>query len=200
MMGGMSNAEPSGLSEDDGPTDPTGDLSARVIPAGVVLGDGRGQAIAVLVLRILRMSSMALMVAGVAVAIAFGRWNENVVGELSTVSGMLHAARTPLVVLAGGVLLRLLLAPLALLLAWEVVVRSDRDVAPSVDDRRIFSRLTDRVRVASGLRDLRWTVAVKREAAARLGVVGHALVLAELVARLMAVLGVVAIFVIIAVA
>ncbi len=156
------------------------DPTAGQIDVGITLGAGRVRVLALLVLRSLRIVGWLLIAVGVVVAVASGRFDEDNVVELTTVEGFVRAFFTPLVVLAAGFGIRLLVAPVAFLVALEVVASSGADVV-CPERRSSFARLRDRLRLASAYRGLRWTVAAKYEAVDRLGPVGRTFRLAEVV-------------------
>lgn len=180
-------ATPAGLPDDEW---------AASVPAAVVLGPGRRSALIVLVLRLMRAGSITVILAGAAVASAFGGLDEETAGELASVGGLVRALATPLMVLAAGIVLRLLVGPLAYLAALAVVGIHRGEVTPSDERRRPFTRWRDRLRVVGGYRSLRWTIAVKHEAVDRLGATGRLLSWAEAgiyVADVVAVLALVAV-------
>lgn len=116
---------------------------------------------------------------------------------LSTPTGLLQSLATPLAVLAGGLGLRLLVAPFAYSLAYLFVIRGGRDICRVPDRRSGWARVWDRFRLASAYRALRWTTPVKAEAVARLGTRGVILARAEIALRILAGIGAIA-FVVIA--
>ncbi len=160
---------------DDGP--------AHHVDAASALAPGAWDATAILLLQCLRTASILLVVAGVAVAVATG--SEDRMDEVTSPETMLHALVTPLAVLAVGVLLRLLLAPVAYALAAAFVVHDGRHLTREVDARSTWNRLVDRVRLAGAYRALRWTLAVRDEAVDRLGRRGQALDRAATVLRVL---------------
>lgn len=160
----------SGAGADDGPTS---------VPAAVFLGPGTRSALVLLMLRLLRSGSVALIIVGAAVAVAFGRLDDETAAELGSLEGLVHALATPLVVLAAGIALRLLVSPLAYLAALAVVGLHRGEVSPAAERRHPFTRWRDRLRIVGGYQSLRWTVAVKHEAVDRLGATGRLLSWAE---------------------
>ncbi len=163
---------------DSHPGAPSGTWSAGV-PAAVVLGPDRRSALVLLVLRLLRSGSVALILVGAVVAVAFGRLDEESTAELVTLDGLVRALATPLVVLAVGIALRILVSPLASLAALAVVGVHRGEVTPRTERRSRFTRWRDRLRIVGGYRSLRWTIAVKHEAVDRLGATGRLLSWAE---------------------
>jgi hypothetical protein len=150
------------------------------VRAEIALGRGRVAAMVVLLLRSLRAGSFAVILAGIAVALRADRLNEATTARLTTVSGFVEALLTPLVVLAVGLALRLLVTPAAYLTALGVVLRDRGDVVSSSDSRSRFARLRDRARLARAYVSLRWTLAAREEAIKRLGPVGRSLYFLEI--------------------
>ncbi len=150
---------------------------APLVDADVVLG-GRADAAALLGLRIVRTSSWLVLAIGLIIAWSTGQAAR--VAELNTARGLVEAMRTPLVVVASGVLLRFLLTPAAWTLALAALWRAR-------DETRLPAGAglswTDLWRTADGWRALRWTLDVRHRAASRLGTPGRLLVLTELAAR-----------------
>lgn len=156
-------------------------VPGREVHAAEAVGPGTWDATAVLVLRCLRTASILLVVAGVAVAVATG--SEDRMDEVTSPDTVLHALVTPLAVLAVGVVLRVLIAPLAYALAAVFVLHDRRDVARPHDARSTWNRLSDRARLAGAYRALRWTNAVRDEAVDQLGPRGQLLDVAATVLR-----------------
>jgi hypothetical protein len=188
MMAGMTRTD----SQQD--VEPV-DGAAPALRADVGLAAGRSSALALLVLRNVRTGAWALMSFGVAVAVWFGSLDERSSERLDTPSGLADSLGTPLAVLGVGFALRLAVHPVALLLAAQVVVHNGTDVHSDHDRRARVLRLWDRFRLASALRSLRWTYAVKAEAVARLGRRGQVLAAVEIVLRVLIGVGVVTAFV-----
>jgi hypothetical protein len=173
------------------PPAPGSDAVPRLFRADLAVGRGQVRAWTVLVLRALRAASILLIVLGVTISALTNRLQDT--EGLTTTSGLLAAATTPLAVLAAGIVLRLALGPLAFLAALEVVTRDGLDLGLSRPGRRsTWSRLSDRLRLASGVQSLRWTLAVRQEASTRLGPSGRVTVLLELGLRLASVAAAVA--------
>ena len=151
------------------------------VRADVALGRGRAAAVLVLLLRSLRACSLAVILFGIAIGMLAGGFDEATTAKLTTVNGFVHALLTPLVVLAIGMAMRLLIAPVAYLAALLVVIRDHGDVVSCCDARSRFARLRDRARLARAYLSLRWTLAVRAEAIERLGPVGRSLYVLEIV-------------------
>jgi hypothetical protein len=152
---------------------PPDDVPGRDVAAPLALAPGTGDATGVLLLRCLRTGSILLVVAGVAVAVATR--SEDRIDEATSPDTLLPALATPLAVLAVGVVLRVLVAPIAYGAAALFVVRADRHVTRPDDRRSAWHRLVDRTRLAGSYRALRWTLAVRDEAVDRLGRRGRVL-------------------------
>jgi hypothetical protein len=150
------------------------------VRADVALGRGRAAAVLVLLLRSFRAGSIAVILVGIAVAVPAGRLNEATTAQLTTVNGFVEALLTPLVVLAVGLAMRLLVAPVAYLSALFVVMSDHGDVVPASDPRSRFARLRDRTRLGRAYVSLRWTLAVRAEAIERLGPLGRSLYVLEI--------------------
>jgi hypothetical protein len=183
MMAGMAHVESEqGVAPVDG--------AAPTIQADVGLGEGRSAALGLLILRNVRTGAWVLMSFGVAVAVWFGSLDERSTDRLDTPSGLAASLGTPLALLGVGFALRLAVHPVALLMAAQVVVHNGTDVHSDHDRRPRVLRLWDRFRLASALRSLRWTYAVKAEAVARLGHRGRVLAAVEIVLRVLIGLGI----------
>lgn len=139
---------------------------------------GTGDAIAVLVLRSVRTSSWLVLAIGLIIAWVTGQATR--IAELNTVTGLVDSLRTPLVVVACGLVIRFLLAPAAWLLAFRAMMR-----VPHGGDLPAGTGLTwtDVMRTADGWRALRWTLDVRRQAVEQLGDLGQVLRLAETALR-----------------
>jgi hypothetical protein len=125
-------------------------------------------AVALLSLRVLRTTSLALISWGAAIATAFAGY-DHLTDRIATPSALLGSLLTPFAVLALGVILRVLVAPLAYFVSLVFIGVSSLDIT-SVNDRRgWWGKMTDRIRLAGAYRSLRWTNAVKDEAVASLG-------------------------------
>jgi hypothetical protein len=174
--------------DDPAPPPPTSEAVPRLFRADLAVGRGPLRAWAVLVLRALRAASIVLIVLGMTISALTGRLEDT--ERLTTTSGLVAAAATPLVVLAAGIVLRLATGPLAFLAALEMVARDGLDLDLSAPGRRSrWSRVSDRFRLASGVQSLRWTLTVRQEASTRLGAPGRLMVLLEQGLRLAAVVG-----------
>lgn len=150
------------------------------VRADVALGRGRGAAVLVLLLRSLRACSFAVILFGIAIGILAGRFDDASTEQLTTVNGFANALLTPLVVLAIGMAMRLLITPVAYLAALLVVIRDHGDIVSRCDARSRFARLRDRARLARAYLSLRWTLAVRAEAIERLGPMGRSLYVLEI--------------------
>jgi hypothetical protein len=165
------------------------DDTALLFRADLALGRGDARAWVLLVLRQLRVASILLILVGTTVSVVTGRLEQT--EGLTTASGLVSAVRSPLVVLAAGIVLRLALGPAAFLAALEVVVRDDLQ-SGAIGRRRWGTRLLDRFRLTNGLQSLRWTLAVRYEAVRRLGFPGRVMTLVEIALRVALGLAVVA--------
>jgi hypothetical protein len=149
-----------------------------VIDLAAALRPTRGDAVAVLLLRCLRTVSWVLLAVGLAVAIRTGSTVDP--EDFATPSALLESILSPLAVLATGVLVRVLLTPIAWSSAFVVALRSRPRLQPG--PRRPSSPgvlWLDLARVADGLRALRWTTAARDGAVSRLGRWGTGLLVAD---------------------
>lgn len=178
------------------PAAPRDGVPGREVDAVDGLAPESWDATAVLVLRCLRTASILLVVAGVAVAVATG--SEDRMDEVTSPDTVLPALATPLAVLAVGVVLRVLIAPLAYALAAAFVLHDRRHLTRRHDARSTWSRLSDRARLAGAYRALRWTNAVRDEAVDRLGRRGQHLDVAATALRWLTALAVVGVVVAVA--
>lgn len=156
------------------------------ILAPQVLGRGRACSAWVLALRVVRAASWVLVMFGIAVAVAFGRSDQLAADDLATAEGMADAVSSPLVLFASGVGLRLLLTPTGYLAALGASLAGTIDVGSTRDGRSRWTRLFDRLRLASATRSLWWTVAVRDEAVQRSGQRGRTALRLELGLRVLA--------------
>lgn len=150
---------------------------AAMVEAGAVLG-GTGDAIALLVLRSVRTASWLVLAIGLCIAYATGQATR--IAELNTAVGLVEALRTPLVVVACGLVVRFLLAPAAWLLAFRAMQRAPDDGALPAGTGLSW---TDLMRTADGWRALRWTLDVRQRAVDELGDLGRLLRLTEIALR-----------------
>lgn len=150
---------------------------APMVEADTVLG-GRQDAFALLLLRIVRTSSWLVLATGLIIAWVTGQATR--LAELNTVAGLVDALRTPLVVVATGVVVRFLLTPAAWLLALVAMVRSEDTGGPPAGEGLTW---TDVLRTADARRAVRWTLQVRHRAVEMLGAGGRLLVLTEIGAR-----------------
>ncbi|MEQ6899712.1 hypothetical protein [Nocardioides sp. YIM 152588] len=163
------------------------------IPADLMLGPGGRYAGWALWLRLYRAGTLVLITFGVAVAVAVGRAADLEAEQLDSAEDLVGAVVSPLALFAVGLILRLLLGPVVLVLVLVAASRSGYDIQPGEDRRSRRARAFDRFRLASAGRSLLWTSAVKDEAVAHLGGRGRRLAVAEVVLRILAVVGLVAI-------
>lgn len=147
--------------------------------ASMVLG--RRDAVVVLSLRLLRRGTWLVIPLGASLALLAGISQDRLASQYDTLSEWVHALVSPLWLLTIGILLRLAVAPVAYLAAVVVAILGPRGVQQVEDQRNRWSRATDVIRVAGGLRALRWTVAVRDEAVTLTGGSGKVLRAAEAV-------------------
>lgn len=142
---------------------------------------GPRDALVVLGLRVLRRGTWLLFPVGACVALLAGVSEEGLSTRYDSVFEWLHALTSPLWLLAVAVLLRLAVAPVAYVASLSVAILGPRGVSRTTDDRSRWSRWGDLLRVAGGLRALRWTLAVRDEAVSRSGRRGRVLQVFEAV-------------------
>jgi hypothetical protein len=114
---------------------------------------------------------------GSTVAIAANRIDAHLVDQLRTPSAVLSSLTTPLAGMALAVALRAIVGILAFLLA--VPLASAHLTLSGSQDRSRFRRMTDQWRLASALRAIRSTWAVRDVAESRLGTTGRILTRCE---------------------
>jgi len=160
-------------------TDARRSWTAPEVLAAESLVLGRRDAWVVLGLRILRRATWLVIPLGASFALLAGISQDHLSTEYGSVSDWVHALLSPLWLLTIGILLRVAVAPLAYLVGLGVTLLGRRDVRQATDGRSRWTRRTDALRVAGGLRALRWTIAVRDQAVAMTGRPGRILRVAE---------------------
>ncbi|NNU26360.1 hypothetical protein [Isoptericola sediminis] len=158
----------------------------KVRPAAF-LRAGTGDAATLLVLRAMRRAVWPLMVLGLAVALSSGDLTAEELDQLTNPVELTDPSRlwalvlSPLVVLAAGLALRLVVNLTALVVSAPLA-RGAWVAGTEATSR--WRRLMDLTHLSAGYRSVRWSYAVQREAVARCGLLGRQLALAETLGRI----------------
>ncbi|MCB0918918.1 MAG: hypothetical protein KDC39_10170 [Actinobacteria bacterium] len=156
----------------------------RVAYASV--GDRPRQVWSLMLIRCARRSAALLIGVGACIAIVAGSLRPGTTEDLGTPQGFFNSLSSPLLVLAIGIALRIVIAPVALLAAGDVVWTTGAHLVLTGDPRSGLSRLLDRYHVANSYRSLRWSAATRVIARSRLGGAGRFLWLLEAALRTLA--------------
>jgi hypothetical protein len=155
---------------ESGPTSPT------VVPSGSgeaieadSLGDGPLDSYVILILRCLRRLSYVLIWIGLSIAVLLGTRVADLAGTLNSPAKILAAMKTPFVVAAVGLALRLLAIGLAFIVAVPPAIRSFRAYRPPT---RFRTDWYDIWYLSRAFVSLRWTTRTRNIAVVRTGPAG----------------------------
>lgn len=129
---------------------------------------------ALLILWCVRQAARALLIVGLIPVAVAGQLREDLVARLDSPLDLLQALWSPLVIMAVAVILRVASSLVALVIAFPIQAGDTFDLA-TTPERTRWMAAYDRLILASGKRSLRWSWAVRRTAALRLGHAGQLL-------------------------
>lgn len=144
------------------------------LPPALLLRPDRLDWYALLVLWCCRQGARALLIVGLIPVVLAGQLGKDLAGRLDSPADLMRSLWSPLVIMAIAVIMRLTSSLVALIIAFPIRAGDTFDPA-STPDRTRWMVVYDRLILASGKRSLRWSWAVRRTAAQRLGPQGSAL-------------------------
>ena len=147
---------------------------SRPIPPAVLLRPEPWDWYTLLVLWCLRQGSRVLLILGFIPPLLVGQLNNELPSRLDTPGEVLDALLSPLAFIAAAIVLRVAVAIVALFFAFPTTRNDVFDPRTSPPRTRAMLAL-DLLNLANGRRALRWSWAVRRTAALRLGQRGQAL-------------------------
>lgn len=151
----------------------------QVRPAAF-LRAGRGDATTLLVLRVIRRAVWPLITIGAAVAWSNGESVADVIARMITPAQFIAAVLSPLMLLALGWALRIVVGFAGLVVAAP---RAQGAWVAGTEATSQGRRFIDLAYLSAGYRSVRWSYAVQREAVRRCGLLGRQLALLETVGR-----------------
>jgi len=139
-----------------------------------VLGSGRGDATALLLVWCLRRTATPLFFLGATVAGLNGDLARNLAARLDTPEEVVSALLSPLAGIALALMARVVSSMLGWLLAYPLTKRWSQTYDAN-EDLGAYRRWYDRWQVTGSYRSLRWTWSVRNAAVRRLGSLGQVL-------------------------
>lgn|GEM_PF-2724104 len=152
----------------------------QVRPAAF-LRAGRGDAATLLVLRAVRRAVWPIITVGAAVAVLNGEFTAEAISRITNPGQFFAVILSPLVILAAGWALRIVVNLAGLLLAAPLAQAAWVKGTEATSRGR---RLIDLAYLSAGYRSVRWSYAVQREAVHRCGMFGRQLAWVETLGRI----------------
>lgn len=151
-----------------------GGAEGNPLPPALLLRPDRRDWYVLLILWCFRQAARALLIVGVIPVVLAGQYGDDLANRLDSPVDLMRSLWSPLVIMAVAIIMRLGSSVVALVIAFPIGPGDTFDQR-STPERTRWMVLYDRVVLAAGKRSLRWSWAVRRTAALRLGPPGLAL-------------------------